>query len=895
MVCFGRDARRCFVVGAVLAFVLAFASVASGAERPFSLRFGDNLQGNMAFASNVLVYCPDTEATCDAGGTPANQSDTANNNNRVLDYLDVDSDAATPNSSTATLTIPAGAEVVFAGLYWGGRPPTDFDDTDQDDVDDFLSVLIDTPAPGGYEAVTGTQLDTTSVAWQGFADVTSLVNAAGSGEYTVADVAIGRAVGGATSNYGGWALWVVYEDPSERWRNVSVFDGLVEIGPTQDINLAGFVTPPSGNFSVAAGVTGYEGDRNSTGDQLRLNGTNLTDALTPANNFFNSRITRFGVDDLDRDPAFPNQLGYDTKIVDASGILANNSTSATVTVTSASETYFPGVIATAIDLYAPKVSGTKDVQNITRPGQPARPGETLEYTLTFENAAEVPPDDLVDDAVGFVVADAIPVGTTYLPGSLEVVAGDPGAGPRTDASGDDSAEYDAVTDSVEFRVGAGANATTGGTLAPGESVTVRFRVTVDANVGGGAIDNEAVGDFLADTLDEPFSASANASIDVEPTADLRLEKSAPAAAKPGSEFTYTLAVFNDGPGDSPAATVSDTLPAGVTYVSDNAGCDTAALPAIQCTTAPIPAGTSQTIEIVVRVDENAAGQVQNAASVTGPLFDPDTSDNDDSTTTAIEPLVSDLRLVKTASNGQPKPGEQVTYTLTVTNNGPDPSPQTVLTDVLPDELAYVSDNGGCDTSALPTVKCDLGTLAVGESKSVEIVAKVRKGATGQITNSASVSGGNGDSNPADNEDSEPVRTSGPSAAKGGPKLAVSKATKSKRVRPGSVVSYRIVVRNKGGATARSVRVCDVLPSGQKALRAPGAKVKGDRVCWKLKRLAAGAKRAFKITTQVAMTSPIATQVNRAIAKAKNAKGRAVDEAAVRVEPVTGGCFVGARC
>ena len=42
------------------------------------------------------------------------------------------------------------------------------------------------------------------------------------------------------------------------------------------------------------GVVAYEGDFGYTGDSFQLNGTSLSDALNPADNFFNSSITRFG-------------------------------------------------------------------------------------------------------------------------------------------------------------------------------------------------------------------------------------------------------------------------------------------------------------------------------------------------------------------------------------------------------------------------------------------------------------------------------------------------------------------------------------------------------------------------------------------------------------------------
>jgi len=81
-----------------------------------------------------------------------------------------------------------------------------------------------------------------------------------------------------------------------------------------------------------------------------------------------------------------------------------------------------------------------------------------------------------------ILIDPIPAGSDYQPGSLAVVTG-PNAGARTDPAGDDQAEYDATNNRVVFRLGVGATAATGGSLAAGQSTSARFRVRVTAGVG----------------------------------------------------------------------------------------------------------------------------------------------------------------------------------------------------------------------------------------------------------------------------------------------------------------------------------------------------------------------------------------------------------------------------
>ena len=452
-----------------------------------------------------------------------------------------------------------------------------------------------------------------------------------------------------------------------------------------------------------------------------------------------------------------------------------------------------------------QIEAEKEVANVSSPGDPADPGETLEYTITFENPPADPQGPAVDSAGEFVITDPIPAGTDYVPGTLEMVSGDPAPpGARTDAAGDDTAEYDAVDDEVVFRVGAGADVTDGGVLAPGEAVTVRFRAVVDADHPGGAVDNTATGTFRSVVLGEVGEASASASIPVPPAADLEVVKTAdPGSVQPGEQLTFTLDITNHGPTDSPSGTVTDTLPAGVDYVSDDGGCDDTNLPELTCDTGPLAEGESTSIEIVVLVTV-ANGSLTNTAAVTGPLPDPDPSNNEDEVVTTIDPI-SDLGIVKAADPDPVQPGEQVTYTLEVTNHGVSDSDPATVTDTLPAGLTYISDDAGCDTSSLPAITCETGLLPNGASETIEIVTEVTA-TDGTVENSAAVTGPNTDSNPDNNQDSD-VTTIEPVSD-----LTLDKRATSNRVEAGRRMRYLLEVTNNGPSDSPPATVTDTLPS-----------------------------------------------------------------------------------
>ena len=113
-----RTAVRC---GLLTAIFLALALLPSDAvaDRAFGPRFTVNTQGDITIAGNTLMSCLTSDPPCPNARLGTGSS--LNNNDRVMTHVDVDGSAATFNSSDATLTIPAGAPVLFAGLYYGGK------------------------------------------------------------------------------------------------------------------------------------------------------------------------------------------------------------------------------------------------------------------------------------------------------------------------------------------------------------------------------------------------------------------------------------------------------------------------------------------------------------------------------------------------------------------------------------------------------------------------------------------------------------------------------------------------------------------------------------------------------------------------------------------------------
>ena len=132
--------------------------------------------------------------------------------------------------------------------------------------------------------------------------------------------------------------------------------------------------------------------------------------------------------------------------------------------------------------------------------------------------------------------------------------------------------------------------------------------------------------------------------------------------------------------------------------------------------------------LVVRVKPGDHKVVSNEATVASDVLDPDFSDNTANATTAVR--VADLKIVKTSDADTYKPSSQITYTITVTNNGPGNAENVVVTDALPLTPTTASP---CSTrlhARRSTATCNLGTIAPLATRTVTIAVIVPKGKYG---------------------------------------------------------------------------------------------------------------------------------------------------------------------
>jgi uncharacterized repeat protein (TIGR01451 family)/MYXO-CTERM domain-containing protein len=469
------------------------ATGAASAVDPI-LRHQEDTRGDVVvFGSTLAFDCgagvsapPGAVASC-AGQT--NTTDTAPD----LYFRDNTANASVLPAearTSATLSLPAGAVVTYARLYWSALNVGDQADTEAT-LDWLGGPQQSITADDSWVLSYGFPSHPDWYYYQATGDATDFVSTWGSGDFRISGVdAIPLANTEIDRAFSAWTLVVFYEAPGEELRNLALFDGFTPIDPgmpglgSAEVKLDGFIVPQGFTAKMAAFT--YEGDKSYTGDHFTFNGGQLSDQLNPFDNFFNSSRSNLGsamsgeldVPQLSGAPG--TMAGYDLDTVDVTELLNPGDTSATVGADSSLDIFFLGGFVTSVTNLAPLFEVTKTVKDVN--GGAVLPGDVLEFTLSGTNVGN-------DTAKDVTITDPVGTGMQYVAGSLKILEGG-GNGPKTDAPGDDEAEWASNTKRVTFYAGENAGPAAGGTVAPGASVSVSFRVKVTAS-NGETITNQA--------------------------------------------------------------------------------------------------------------------------------------------------------------------------------------------------------------------------------------------------------------------------------------------------------------------------------------------------------------------------------------------------------------------
>jgi uncharacterized repeat protein (TIGR01451 family) len=207
---------------------------------------------------------------------------------------------------------------------------------------------------------------------------------------------------------------------------------------------------------------------------------------------------------------------------------------------------------------------------------------------------------------------------------------------------------------------------------------------------------------------------------------------------------------------------------------------------------------------------------------------------------------ADLSLVKIDDPDPVVPGQQLTYTLTVHNDGASDAQAVVVTDTLPPGVQFVAASPSYTRPLPDQVVWQLGALATKASRVLALTVQVSSSVTQTLTNGAEVSSTTDDPGPGVNQVSVPTDVS-PQA-----NLLVFKSDEPDPVVAGATLTYSLVISNPGPSDAEHVLVSDTLPAEVDFVTAtlPGVYQAPHQVVWDLGTLQAKTSRALTVVVHV---------------------------------------------
>jgi uncharacterized repeat protein (TIGR01451 family) len=331
-----------------------------------------------------------------------------------------------------------------------------------------------------------------------------------------------------------------------------------------------------------------------------------------------------------------------------------------------------------------------------------------------------------------------------------------------------------------------------------------------------------------------FMSAASGALAQE--ADLDIVKSGPASAAANTNVSYTLSVNNSGPDNATSATLTDPIPAGMTFVSlsSPAGwtCSTPAVGAggtVTCSNPSFVAGGTGNFALTVLIPAATPPGTffTNIATVASSTFDPNDENNSSTAATLVAGGSSaDLAIAKTGP-ATVQPGQNIVYSIQALNAGPDAATLVQISDPLPAGTTFVSlaspAGWTCSTPAVGTggtVNCSIGSLASGTGGTFTLTANVPAG-TPQGTpfdNIATISSATLDPTPDNNS-----ATTGAVTVGAVPDLAIAKSHSGNPTQGQTGFTYTITVTNAGTvSTTGTTTVQDALPAGLTATAINGA-------------------------------------------------------------------------
>ncbi|HDR6266862.1 TPA: DUF11 domain-containing protein [Bacillus cereus] len=729
----------------------------------------------------------------------------------------------TQNSSTAILNIPAGSTILYAELVWGGN----YLSRDQN-ITSVLGNPVSFSTPVSTYSITPSAVTASNQTFVsnsitfGFytrsADVTTLIQAGGSGSYTTGSVPglvdpIDASNG--TINSAGWTLIVAYQNGTLPARNLTIYVAgnrvSAETG-SADVSVSGFLTPSGGPVSGRLFLSSTEGDADLTGDQA-LFGPNFSslNALSgpnnAINNFFGSQVNN-AAGNLDTTGTFgtrnqsaststnisAGRQGWDITSIDISSYLTNSQVSAAIRLTTNGDAYMLNTVGLQININSPNIQATKSVNKSV-----AAIGDILTYTVTIPNTGLLPANNAI-----FI--DSLPNGTSFIPGTVTV-----DNVPQTNAN-----------------PAAGISL---GTINNGTSRTVTFQATVVSLPSQNPISNTANITFqytpiAGGTTFNGLATSNSAGTQIN-LADINGTKSVNKLFTDiGETLTYSIALANIGNIAATNVIYTDPIPSGTTFipgsVTVNGVTQAGANPANGISIGSIAANSTTTISFQVFVPSiPQTNPILNSGTTTYQYIpvpnQPAVSGTDTTNIVSTQVNNATVTMAKAVDKNFADIGDTLTYTVSFTGTGNTNANNVIFTDIIPTGTAFVLNSltidGTTQVGANPATGVNIGSIPSGTIKNVAFQVVVNTIPASNVVSNGSSASYQYTVNPSQSPVTKNISSNLVSTQINNANLTLTKSTNKQFATIGETISYTILITNSGNAAANNVQLTDPLPNG----------------------------------------------------------------------------------
>ncbi|HDX9640808.1 TPA: DUF11 domain-containing protein, partial [Bacillus mobilis] len=729
----------------------------------------------------------------------------------------------TQNSSTAVLNIPAGSTILYAELVWGGN----YLSRDQN-ITSVLGNPVSFTTPVSTYPITPSAVTASNQTFVsgsvtfGFytrsADVTSLVQAAGSGSYTTGSVPglvdpLDASNGAINSS--GWTLIVAYQNGTLPARNLTIYVAGNRVSAdtgSADVAVSGFLTPSGGPVSGRLFLSSTEGDADLIGDQA-LFGPNFSslNALSgpnnAINNFFGSQINN-AAGNLDTTGTFgtrnqsassgtnisAGRQGWDITSIDISPYLTNSQVSAAIRLTTNGDAYMLNTVGLQININSPNIQATKSVNKSV-----ATIGDILTYTVTIPNTGLLPANNVI-------LTDILPNGTSFIPGTVMV-----DNIPQTNAN-----------------PAAGISL---GTINNGASRTVTFQATVVSLPNPNPISNTANITFqytpiAGGTTFNGLATSNSAGTQVN-LADINGTKSVNKLFTDiGETLTYSIALANIGNIAATNVIYTDPIPSGTTFipgsVTVNGVTQAGANPATGISIGSIAANSTTTVSFQVFVPSiPQTNPILNSGTTTYQYIpvpnQPAVSGTDTTNIVSTQVNNATVTMTKAVDKNFADIGDILTYTVSFTGTGNTNANNVIFTDVIPTGTTFVVNSvtidGTTQVGANPANGVNIGSIPTGTTKNVSFQVVVNTIPASNVVFNGSSASYQYTVNPSQSPVTKNISSNLVSTQINNANVTLTKSTNKQFATIGETISYTILITNSGNTAATNVQLTDSLPNG----------------------------------------------------------------------------------